>query len=367
MFGTAAIRIRGVLQGATIALLTATAACEQATAPLANTPDANATLADYQALEQMFASDGFAGVQALAGRTPMSASATVAAMRALPGLASESSSRQYALDLFRAAAAQASRTSFAKTVISSRHLGRTLVYNVAKDQYVIDSARTGAPANGTRFIVYELNADGKPNVSREIGRADLIDEGAGTGEAIALRLLVVTRGSTTLDYRTRVDIGTTASSIDVSGFATDGTERLDFTVGLDGRKVATGTVLDADFEFSVKPRNFTVTGTVRGVQDGREGEGKVSFTAKHQENTLRVELNGTAGTVNGAINWNGKPYITITGPAATPTLRGPSGQPLTPDEVRMVQSVMRMSDDVFDLVEELVEPVEDIVILGWIL
>ena len=110
-----------------------------------------------------------------------------------------------------------------------------------------------------------------------------------------------------------------------------------------------------------------MTGTVRGVQDGREGEGKVSFTAKHQENTLRVELNGTAGTVNGAINWNGKPYITITGPAATPTLRGPSGQPLTPDEVRMVQSVMRMSDDVFDLVEELVEPVEDIVLLGWIL
>jgi hypothetical protein len=33
----------------------------------------------------------------------------------------------------------------------------------------------------------------------------------------------------------------------------------------------------------------------------------------------------------------------------------------------MVQSVMRMSDDVFDLVEELVEPVEDIVLLGWIL
>ena len=54
------------------------------------------------------------------------------------------------------------------------------------------------------------------------------------GQAIALRLLVVTRGSTTLDYRTRVDIGTSTGSIDVSGFAVDGGDRLDFTVGVDG-------------------------------------------------------------------------------------------------------------------------------------
>jgi hypothetical protein len=331
MFGTAAIRIRGVLQGATIALLAATAACEQATAPLANTPDANAhprRLPGAGADVRLRRLRRRAGTRR--GAPPCRPARRSRRCAHSPGWPAShrrgsTPSTSSALPLHR----RHGRAS-PRRVISSRHLGRTLVYNVAKDQYVIDSARTGAPANGTRFIVYELNADGKPNVSREIGRADLIDEGAGTGEAIALRLLVVTRGSTTLDYRTRVDIGTTASSIDVSGFATDGTERLDFTVGLDGRKVATGTVLDADFEFSVKPRNFTVTGTVRGVQDGREGEGKVSFTAKHQENTLRVELNGTAGTVNGAINWNGKPYITITGPAATPTLRGPSGQPLTP-------------------------------------
>jgi hypothetical protein len=361
------------LRAATIALLVAAAACEQPSAPASARLDTTATLADYQALQELFASEGFAGVQSLGGRTPMSANTALAAARALPALAGGDGARtgrQYALDLFRAATSQASglrRSTFAKTIISDRHLGRTLVYDAAQDQYVIDPSRTGAPSNGVRFIVYELDGRGKPIPSREIGRADLIDEGANTGEAIALRLLVVTRGSTRLDYRTRVDVGNGTGAIDVSGFAADGAERLDFNVKLRGRTTGGATIVDADFDFSVQPRNFSVTGQVRGVQDGRDGVGSVALTARHQSNTLRVTLSGDNGMVNGGITWNGTPYISISGPAANPDLRGPTGQPLTPQEVLVVQSVMRLSDDVFDLVEELVEPVEGLVLLGWLL
>jgi hypothetical protein len=361
------------LRAMTIALVAAAAACEQPSAPATVHLDTRGTLADYQALQELFASEGFAGVQSLGGRTPMSASSAIAAARALPALASGNgarSGRQYALDLFRTATRQASaldRSSFAKTIISDRHLGRTLVYSAALDRYVIDSARTGAPSNGVRFIVYETDAGGKPIPTREIGRADLIDEGAGTGEAIALRLLVVTRGSTRLDYRTRVEMGNGTAAVDVSGFAADGAERLDFNVKLRGRTGSGAPTLDADFDFGVQPRNFTVTGQVRGVQDGREGEGSVALTARHQSNALRVSLTGDAGKANGSITWNGTPYITISGPAANPDLRGPTGEPLTAEEVLVVRAVMRLSDDVFDLVEALVEPVEDLVLLGWLL
>ncbi len=353
--------------------VTATAACEQATAPASARLDANGTLADYQALQEIFASEGFAGVQSLGGRTPMSATLAIAAARATSALATAPDARtgrQYALALFRAASAQHAglrHSTLGKAVISDRHLGRTLVYDATLDRYVVDSARTGAPSNGVRFIVYETDAGGKPIPSREIGRADLIDEGATTGEAIALRLLVVTRGTTRLDYRTRVEVGNGTGAIDVSGFAADGSERLDFDVKLRGRTSGGTPVLDADFELAVRPRNFSVTGQVRGVREGREGEGSVALTARHQANTLGITLEGRDGALDGGITWNGTPYISISGPASNPVLRGPTGQPLTAQEALVARSVMRLSDDVFDLVEELVEPVEELLLLGWLL
>lgn len=350
----------------TFALIAAAAACEPSTGP-ADALNPAATLADYQALNQLLGSEGFVAINGLGGRTPMSTGTLVTAMQGLPGLLEDRAGRAYALDLFRAASMDAGSTTFAKTVISNRHLGRTLVYNATLNQYVIDSARTGAPTNGVRFIAYEQDASGKPVVGREIGYADLLDEGANTGPAIALRLKVVTRNVTTLDYRTTVDLTTTAGSIDVVGFATDGPARFDFTIGVDARKVGTRTLLDADFQLAVPTRSFSITGTVRGVEEGREGEGSISVTARHQENTLRSAVSGNGGTLDGTITWNGKTFVTISGPAANPTLRGATGQPLTVEETLVVRNVMRLNDDVFDLVEELVEPVEDIVLLGTIL
>ncbi|MBK8250823.1 MAG: hypothetical protein IPK85_26020 [Gemmatimonadetes bacterium] len=365
MSGSAAYQ--RVTTALTFALVTMTAACEQSTAPTVDSPDPGAALADYQALSQLLGSEGFVAVSGLGGRTPMSTGTLVAAMQDLPSLVQDRAGRAYAVNLFRAAHLQARTSTFAKTVISTRHLGRTLVYRATLDHYVIDSARTGAPTNGVRFIAYEQDAGGKPIVGREIGYADLLDEGASTGNAIALRLKVVTRSVTTLDYRTTVDVSTTGGSIDVSGFAVDGASRFDFTIGLDARTEGTRTLLDADFQFAVPTRNFSINGTVRDVEEGREGEGKITVTARHQDNTLRSAVSGTAGILEGTITWNGTTFVTISGPATNPTLRGRTGQPLTGDELLMVRNVMQLNDDVFDLVEELMEPVEDLVLLGTIL
>lgn len=345
------------------ACLIGTAACEQATSPGTSTLDAPAALADYQALQQMFASQGFVGVQALAGRTPMSSRASLESMRLLPELGNGRTGRDWAVELFR----EAGTPTLTKTIISPRHLGRTFVYNRTLDQYVVDSTRSGAPANGVRFIVYEVGPDGKPIPTAEIGRADLIDEGANTGEAIALRLVAVTRGVTTLDYRTRVDVNESGGTIAVSGFAAEGSNRLDFTVGLKGRTSASGTIIDADFDFAVKPRNFSIAGTARDIQDERDGEGRISITARHQENTLTLTVNGQGGTLDGRITWNSQPFVTISGPLSAPIFKGPTGAPVTFEEALVVRNVLRMTDDAFDLLEELVEPVEDLVLLGGLL
>ena len=353
----------------TLALLVGTAACEPATGPQTTAElDTKAALADYQALEKVFSSDGWAGLQSLGGRTPTSTNAAVAAVRSLPTVAAGGSGRRFALDLFNdMAAARGANVPLAKTIISDRHIGKTLVYDSALDHYVVDPTRTGAPKNGVRFIVYEVDAASRPIGGREIGYADLLDEGANSGEAIALRLVLVTRGTTMLDYRMRVELRDTSGTIDVSGFAAEGASRLDFTIGLEGKTAGGRTLIDADFDLALKPQNFNISGTVRGVEEGRDGEGMVNVNVRHQQNTLKVDLKGSGGLLDGSIKFNGKIFVTISGSSKDPTLRGPSGQPLTGPEVLVVLSIMDIVDSVFDLIEDLVKPVDNLVVLGWIL
>jgi hypothetical protein len=73
------VHIRRSLRAAIAATaLLSTAACESATGP-DDTLDAKAALADYRAMDSVFASDAWAAFRALGGRSPMSADNAVAA------------------------------------------------------------------------------------------------------------------------------------------------------------------------------------------------------------------------------------------------------------------------------------------------
>ncbi|MEQ1694121.1 MAG: hypothetical protein ABMA00_22730, partial [Gemmatimonas sp.] len=351
------------------AVLLAAVACEPSTGPDRAKLNTAAALADYKALENVFASDGWAGFQALGGRSPMSSSAAVATMSALSDLRSGTTARAFALNLFREVAVTNSAVrASTEAVISSVHLGKTLVYNTTADRYVIDVARTGAPANGTRFILYEVGVNGKPIGAQEIGHADLIDEGANAGAAIALRLVGVERGRTLIDYRLRVEPQDDGGTIDVSGFlAGENGARLDFTIGVVGTTSGAQTTVDLEFELAMAQRDFEVDGTVRGVDGAGEGEGTVHLTVHHGENTLQVDMDGEAGVLDGAIRLNDNAFVTVTGPASDPVLRNASGQPLNGQEVLLVLAIVDVTDGVFDLVENLLRPVDNLVALGWIL
>lgn len=344
-----------------IAALVLTAACEQATSPGEGTTlDANRALADYQALDQILSADALAGFRALGERTSLGSLATASRVAQLRDAGDV---HRLTVDLARGLSGDATS---AKTIISTRHLGKTLVYHAATDTWVVDPARTGAPANGVRFITYENDANGKPIPARETGYADLRDEGATAGEAIVLRLVVVTRGTTALDYRTRVLVQGQGGTINVDGFISDGTARLDFTVGLTARASGAKQLLDADFDLQVNTRNFRVQGTARGI-DETTGDGNISMTARHGTSSVAVELKSTSKTLDGRLLVNGKVFATVKGDAKAPEFRGATGAPLTGPELLVVLHIVDMMDDVFDLVEELVEPVDNLVALGWVL
>ncbi len=369
MIGVTMQSARRRLRLVPVAVLAFAAACGEAIGPKAESElDTQGTMANYQAYDAVFTTKSWAGLQALGGRTPASASALISSMRALPALRDRSEGRRFALDFFRQLADSRSGATLAKPTLSPRYLGQTLVYDMVTDQYVVDPKRTGAPRNGVRFIVYEVNGEQRPNPAREIGYADLLDEGPASGEAQALRLVLIQQGKTVIDYRTRATLGATENKIDVDGFAEgpDG-NRLRFEIGVTGKARGENTIIDADFDLRLDPKNFSVTGSVRDVVDGREGQGVIKLTARHGSNSFAVDVDGNGSTIKGTIRLNGNLFVTVSGDAKNPTLVGSTGQPLTGAELMMVGAIMATSEDVFDLIEGLVHPVERLFLLGSIL
>lgn len=356
-------------------VLIGAAACERSTAPSARGKlDPAQVLADYGALDGVLASETWSGLQALAGRSPLGASAAISALRVVPSAASSGAGRAYVAGFVHqlAAAARAgalgNASTFARTLISPAHLGRTFVYDAALDNYVVDPARTGAPANGVRFILYATGSDGRPNPAKEVGSADLLDEGSSGSATIVLHLIVTRQGVTRIDYRTSVLPGDATGHVDVSGYATgDDGVRLDFNVGVTGTATGATSQIDADFDLAVRSRNFRITGTVRGAEDGRDGDGAINVTARHGDTSFRVTVEGDGETIDGTIFLNDAPFVTVSGDVRSPTLRGVTGAPVTEQELRVVREVLHAVDDVFALVEDLVRPVEQLLLLGWIL
>ena len=121
------------------------------------------------------------------------------------------------------------------------------------------------------------------------------------------------------------------------------------------------------FDLAVPARDFQVTGSVRGIKDGADDTGTVEITARHRDQTLSVEMTSDGLTTDGEILFNGQTFVTVSGDAKAPTLRGASGNVVTGQELLVVLSIIDTVDDVFDLVEELVEPVDNIVALAWLL
>lgn len=352
-------------------LLAGATACESTSAPNEPSPalDAQAALQDYAALQRLFASDGLAGVRALSGRTPMARASGAQIVTQLVPLAEPATARSFAASLFRDMAdARRDGAPAAIQVISNGARGRTFVYDAALDDYRVDSTRTGAPANGVRFVLYAVDASDRPIPAQEIGYADLLDDGPVVGDEVVLRLVAVERGRTVLDYRTRaVQLGEGTGRIEVNGFVVDGADRLSFTIGVDGEDIGGATEVALDFLLRMEDRGFSVTGAVRGVDGDEEGDGDIDLTIRHGAHSLRVELTTTGGEVDGTFRLDDRLFVTVSGPQADPMVRGAGGEGLTGAELLLVLHVVDVVDDVFDLVEDLLQPIDNLIVLGWIL
>lgn len=356
----------------TIAVLAGTmAACDTSTGPDAlSTFDTDRALSDYQTVDAILSSNAWQNFQVMGkkaslqrvGPVPSFALQSAMEMRSIEGA---TDARDY-IGRWTALVAGMSPTAAEAPIISDTHRGKTFVYDPSIEDYAV-SERSGAPSNGTRFITYELDSSGTPIVENETGYFDLIDEGDNSAEDIALKLVVVEDGSTILNYATRLDENGPNGTVTVDGYLTDGSDRLDFSIDAKGSDTPTKKTLDVTFEMRVDNRDFVINGSVRGMDGGASDTGDIDVSVRHGSESLRVDVDGDESSINGTFYLNGEVFATVTGDPDSPTFQGASGDPLVEAEILVLIEMMDTVEDVFDFFEDLLDPIDDLLVLAVIL
>ncbi len=332
MFGRTTRRVM------TLALVTAFgSACESGTGPEELvTFDAEAALANHEAMSLILQSDAMDGFRALG-----------------EGISFQGVSLETGVAL--------------APIISQFRRGKTFVYDPEAGHYVMDSELEGAPPTGVRFILYQPGPDGKPDPAHEVGHADLIDEGDGSAEDIALRLVVVEGTDTVLNYRTTLDIQESGGEITVAGYFQGEFDRLDFDISVTGSSGDDGDRVDISFEMGIEDRDFLIQGSVLGMESDSGEGGEIALLVEHGDDSFQVQATGTDDSISGTVHVNGALFATITGDPDDPTIAGSPGEPLTFIEMLVLRQIIDSAEDVFDFWEDLLDPVDELVLLALIL
>ena len=235
-------------------------------------------------------------------------------------------------------------------MIPAEVAGKT--YEYSGGTYV-PTDRTGAPANGARFLLYAVDPvtylPVEPLV--ETGYVDITDLSGGNTQSV--RLEVVSGGTTYVEYT--VVANTTTGTISVIGFVSDGTQQanlnLSASVSSNGLTLLYGlTVPQRDVSIALRLTASDLdleTGTIEVVISMSGPNGAVSMTGQFTTTgaTLTVRTNGTTFAT-----------ITVSG-TAEPVITGADGQPITDEDAAALLGVFDLTAQAFGSFDQLLTPV----------
>ena len=308
------------------------------------------TSADIEALNAAFGSSTFASFSsqsllfdaALSGTPLVSSSAVAMDIRASgpAGMrAAAMRSAQRLAGLLPSAANM--RFSASTAAISAAVAGKT--YEYSGGTYV-PGARTGAPANGVRFLLYAVDPVTFVPVAPlvETGYVDITDL-SGTNTRAA-RVEVVSGSTTYLDYT--VTANSLTGRVTVVGFVTDGTHQAN--LNLQASLSSTG-VLTLVYGLDVPQRDVSIdlTLTATGL-DTPSGTIGIILTMSGPNGTVSLsgEFTSTGGSLT--VRTGGKTFatITVTG-AADPVITGAGGLPITEEDAAALRGIFELTSEAF--------------------
>lgn len=247
-----------------------------------------------------------------------------------------------------------------QSVIPSSVLGTTFVYDTLSDKYVA-SGRTGAPANGIRFILYAVNpVTRRPIIDTEIGYVDLVDNSDNT--ANKLQVSVVSDGMTFLDYQCSCGLVVGAVEVSGTGYVTDGTTKVDVDLGL---QVTQSGQIVFDFNVDVPSKDlslaFNATGTdytdTNATFDG-------SFAVARGSNSISFTVNVQSQTLSGEVKINNSTVAVLSGTLDSPIVTDAEGNALGPNELTALKNLFEGAGKAIDDLNGLLAPAFGICFTG---
>jgi hypothetical protein len=332
-----------------------------------NAPDAPfdpaGTSSDIGALEASFDSPATAGFAAAAlaigdvlGETP-----AAAAVKAMPTKAliagGKPAAGHYAAALAKVYARPSggitpSLSTASTAAILDEHLGVTFTRDPETLEYG-PSDLTGAPENGVRFMVYGVNQiSGEVLVPLvEVGYADIVTTESTT--AATVRIVLVSGGVTYLDYAVGVTGSESQFTITVSGFVSNGDDRVNFD--LDTHVDLTDSSLGVDYTLIVPTR-----GGFRIDFEGESTAGDVTTSTLEARGPHgAVTISGTQTTTSATfdVEVNGELFATITRSGSEPwVITGADGEALTQAELQALAEVFSIFLQGFLFFEDVMIP-----------
>jgi hypothetical protein len=338
----------------TVLLALALSACSHDDGPSEFNPDGMA--ADLGSTETAFDSPATASFTASGSAIATVLGGSPAVMSPVSALIHPASVRSYAMSLSRLVP-RTSRISAAAASIPEAYLGITFVWDLESQAYVASDLE-GAPANGVRFLLYAVNpVTGQPaDPLNELGYVDVTD--VSSGSVIGTRVLVFADGVTYLDYTASGSGNETSGEVTVSGFASNGTTRANFTLRNTISQTANGLLLTLDYSLSIPSRGFEVSYTATfGNISPEQVVVTLDFTVSGRNGD--VNFTGTYGASGGSfsVKVNGSVFATVTLANGDPVISSATGTALTPQEEAALNAVLDFYDGSLFVFDSLMTPV----------
>jgi hypothetical protein len=183
---------------------------------------------------------------------------------------------------------------------------------------------------------------------------------AETSTSSTVHIVVVSSDVTYLDYNVVVSGTTSSALITISGYATNGNERVEFDLGnrLTGSD-ASGISLALDYELVVPTRGgflLDLEATLEGFMSDTQTT-TIDLLARGDNGTVRIQGSATGATGSFTVRVNGDLFATITTNGDTPTITGAEGNALTEEEMQALGAVFDMFANGFNFFVGLTGPI----------
>jgi hypothetical protein len=254
-------------------------------------------------------------------------------------------------------------------------VGKTFEWNFTTLQYDT-TARTGAPSNGVRFILYAIDPltlqPAGPAPGTEVGYVDLKDESNGGSPKVHVIVAGVGGTPVYVDYTVTLTTQSAASlKITTAGYITNGAgspDSLRFSGAISASGSTTSVSVTEDVSFDVNSHDIHVRNWQRATitQSGNQTtlSLRISFRFEHAGEVITLEgaLDVSGTTVNGTFTAkvDGGLYATcsVTGTATSYTLtcQGADADGLNADDNAALDALGAAAGDVTSIFEGILGP-----------